>query len=65
MLATDRPVRKPRPPAPPTPRPVPEVVRCWACGRIVAEVAPDSCVRILCKCNAWNVWPTAERQHRV
>jgi phage FluMu protein Com len=30
-------------------------VRCWRCGRIVAEVAAGSCVRIKCHCNAWTV----------
>lgn len=65
MLATDRPVRKPRPPAPPTPRPVPELWRCWDCGRIIAETTMDSCIRHLCVCNTWNIWPPAERQKRV
>lgn len=62
MLAPDRPARKPRPPAPPTPRPVPDVWRCWYCGRIIAEVAPDSCMRVLHTCNQWSVYPAAERR---
>ena len=42
---------EPKPPAP-----VPVVpLRCWRRGRIVAEVAAGSCVRIKCHCNAWTV----------
>lgn len=39
---------------PPTPRPV-EAVRCYKCGRIVAELAAGSLVRVKCACNAFNV----------